>query len=39
MPPAQNGGCDIEGYRIFMEDVLEPGFVMVYNGINIPTLT
>lgn len=39
MPPASDGGCDIEGYRIYMEDILLPGFVLVYNGLTLSTVT
>lgn len=38
-PPAVTGGCDIEGYRIYMEDILQPGFKLVYNGLTLSTVT
>jgi hypothetical protein len=30
--PANDGGCPIEGYRIMMEDQLQPGYKLVYDG-------
>ena len=39
MPPSLNGGCNIEGYRIYMEDILSPGLRLVYNGLTISTVT
>ena len=37
--PPSNGGCPITGYRIWMENVLEPGMKIVYNGIKQSTQT
>ena len=31
-PPASDGGCDINEYKLWMEDILDPGFNLVYNG-------
>ena len=30
--PASNGGCSIEGYRLWMEDITKPGFKLIYDG-------
>ena len=30
--PASNGGCSIEGYKLWMEDVVNPGYKLIYNG-------
>jgi hypothetical protein len=37
--PVSNGGCNIEGYRIQMEDIMNLGYRTVYNGITLPTVT
>lgn len=26
--------CAVEGYRILLEDILEPGFTTIYNGLQ-----
>lgn len=37
--PASNGGCDLEGYRLYIEDVNDPGDVLVYDGSLISSVT
>lgn len=34
-----NGGCPIEGYWLYMEDQLNPGFNLVYDGSKSPEIT
>lgn len=34
--PASDGGCPIEGYRAYLEDIESPGYTIVYNGIKQP---
>ena len=37
--PSSNGGCSIEGYQIFMENIESPGFSLVYDGITNSHIT
>jgi hypothetical protein len=37
--PASDGGCPVLGYRVWMENILEPGLKIVYNGIKQSTQT
>ena len=30
--PSSNGGCDIAGYRLYMEDTTQAGFGLIYDG-------
>jgi hypothetical protein len=32
--PLSHGGCPVEGYVAYAEDVLSPGFVQVYRGLT-----
>lgn len=37
--PASNGGCDLEGYRLYIEDVSNPGSILVYDGSLVSSVT
>jgi hypothetical protein len=37
--PVVTGGCPIEGYRIYAQDIYEPGYFLVYNGITLSGVT
>jgi len=37
--PATDGGCAIEGYRIYIEEVAHPGYRLVYNGLRSPQIS
>lgn len=37
--PASSGGCTLEGYSLYVEDVTNPGPVLVYDGSLISTVT
>ena len=37
--PVSDGGCDLEGYRLYIEDVSEPGAVLVYDGSLVSSVT
>jgi len=34
-----SGDCEIEGYRVLLEDTLSPGFQLVYNGVRSSSTT
>lgn len=34
-----SGDCDIEGYRMLLEDVLSPGYAVVYDGVRSSSTT
>ena len=36
--PTADGGCPIEGYRATMEDIEDPGYLIVYNGVKQPSV-
>ena len=37
--PLASGGCAIQGYIGYLEDIEEPGFNQVYNGMNQSAIT
>jgi hypothetical protein len=36
---AEHGGCPVTGYRVWLENILEPGMKIVYNGVQQSTQT
>jgi hypothetical protein len=36
---AATGDCDVLGYRVLSEDILSPGYQVVYNGVRSTTTT
>ena len=36
--PTTDGGCPIEGYRAYLEDIEDPGYTIVYNGVKQPSV-
>ena len=39
VPDPSNGDCDVEGYRVLLEAVLSPGYMVVYDGIRSSSTT
>jgi hypothetical protein len=37
--PLTSGGCPVIGYRVWMENIEEPGLKIVYNGVSSSTKT
>ena len=37
--PAGANDCAVEGYRVLLEDILNPGYTVVYNGTRASTTT
>lgn len=36
--PLTVGGCDIEGYRLYIEELNNPGYQLIYNGIVLSSI-
>jgi hypothetical protein len=34
----EDGGCSIGGYRAYLEDIEDPGYTIVYNGVKQPSV-
>ena len=37
-PQDEDTGCAIVGYRAYLEDIEDPGYTIVYNGVKQPSV-